>query len=267
MKKFFAGDCRRENIFHLVDPTEFMEMDFEAEVLLALNCLQPDYYCGVFTGAFMLEGQRHVSDLALVHKSFSHWFVVEVELAGHSLPHHVLPQVRCFRYGDPEPTCIASLLRAFDFLNVEQAKGILEHLPRFVAVIANLSDPTWVTALGALDVQLLTVAVYRNENGVTAREIEGKLTATAASLGFAQYSAIHQSLQISRTCGLPVGPIQIIDQFGTPSAWTVREDRNTLWITKDRGPALIAHNSYIQIIRTCEGRICFRPSGVGRLET
>ena len=114
MRKLLTGECHPDNIFQLVDPTTYVEGDFEAEVVKALSCLMPEYRCGVFAGAFVLEGERRVADLALVHKSLSHWFVVEVELAGHSLEHHVLPQVRCFRYGDPEHSCVTSLVRAFE---------------------------------------------------------------------------------------------------------------------------------------------------------
>ena len=53
MKKLVTGECNSDNIFHLVDPTAFVEIDFEAEVVKALTCLQPDYWCGVFAGTFV----------------------------------------------------------------------------------------------------------------------------------------------------------------------------------------------------------------------
>lgn len=262
MKKLLTGECHPDNIFHLVDPTQFLEGDFEAEVVKALNCLMPEYMCGVFAGAFVLEGERRVADLALVHKSLSHWFVVEVELAGHSLDHHVLPQVRCFRYGDPEDTCVTSLVRAFNVLTREQAVSLLNYIPRYVAVVGNLPDQTWTTKLSAVDVQHLTVSVYQDRNGRSAHELEGQLTVRAASLGFARFSAIDNCLRIPKGCGLPVGNIQIVDQFGNLADWTVCEEFGVLWIRKDRGPALLSHDSYVQIIRSFEGRISIRPSSV-----
>ena len=114
-EEVMTGDCIEDNIFQILDPTAFLEIDFEAEVVKALTCLFPDYWCGVFAGTFLLEGERRSADLALIHKSLSHWFVVEVELAGHSLDQHVLPQVRCFRYGEPDQTCASSLLAPLAF--------------------------------------------------------------------------------------------------------------------------------------------------------
>ncbi len=259
MKKLLAGECNQDNIFYLVDPTQFVEADFEAEVVKALTCLQPEYLCGVFAGAFVLEGERRMADLALIHKSLSHWFVVEVELAGHSFEHHVLPQVRCFRYGDPESSCVTSLVRGFTELKQDQAVALLRYVPRYVAVVGNLPDPTWTTALHALDVQHLTVSIYRDRNGRSAHEVDGLLTVRSESLGFARYSAIDNCLRIPKGCGLPVGNVQIVDQFGNLAHWTIRENAGVLWICKDRGPALIEHESYVQIIRSFEGRISIRP--------
>ncbi len=37
MKLLMTGECIEDNIFQLVDPTAFVEIDFEAEVVKALN--------------------------------------------------------------------------------------------------------------------------------------------------------------------------------------------------------------------------------------
>jgi len=173
---------------------------------------------------------------------------------------HVLPQVRCFRYGEPEDSCVTSLTRAFSTITREQAATILHYIPRYVAVISNLPDPEWTKSLRALDVQHLIVSIYRDRNGRSAHEIEGRLVARTECLGFAQFSAIDNCLRIGKICGLPTGNIQIIDQFGNLASWTVRDDSGALWISKDRGSALLEHNSYVQIIRAFDGRIWIKPS-------
>jgi hypothetical protein len=264
MRKLVTGECNDQNVFHLVDPTTFVEVDFEAEVVKAFTCLQPDYWCGIFAGSFVLEGDRRRADLALIHKKLSHWFVVEVELAGHSFEDHVLPQVRCFRYGDPDQSCVTSLVRAFSALSEEQAASLLSHIPRHVAVISNLPNREWHNALRAIDTQYLTVSIYRNHEGRHAHEIEGQLVANKESLGFARYSAVHNCLRISSGCGLGVGQVQIFDQFGIPAVWSIREESGVLWISKEQGPTLLAHESYVQIMRTIGGQVSLRPSSSGR---
>ena len=259
MKKFVAGQCETGNIFTLVDPTSFREIDFEADVARALSCLQPDYRCGVFAGTYVLDGERRTADLALVHRSLSHWFVVEVELVEHSLEHHVLPQVRCFRYGEPESSCISGLASAFS-LDVSQAETLLRYVPMQVAVVANVHNHMWATALRAIDVHLLIVSVFRNEAAATAYQIDGTLSARAFNLGFARYSAVDNCLQISKACDVPRGRVQIVDQFGNPSWWVTREEGAALWISKETGRALLAHESYVQILRDYDGRLSLRPS-------
>lgn len=62
---------------------------------------------------------------------------------------------------------------------------------------------------------------------------------------------------------LSVGNIQVVDQFGNLADWTVSEQAGVLWIRKDRGPALIPHDSLVQTIRSFDGRISVRLSDLG----
>lgn len=260
MKRFIAGKCDPENIFSLVDPTGFSESEFEAEAIKALTCLFPQYICGVFSGTFKLDGDRRKPDLALIHRSLTHWYVVEVEVVGHPLDAHVLPQVRSFRFGEPEESCVTSLARGFDQIDLTRARQIVDHLPRFVAVISNIVLPEWSQALKALDTQLLALSVFQDRKGVRGHEIFGTFLPRKESMGFATYSAIDQSLRIGKNCGLPEGEIQITDQFGQAGAWTVRRQDNVLWISKNHGIPLLNHGSYVQFIRSMDGIISIKPS-------
>ena len=260
MKLFVAGDGASENIYTQVDPTTFSEVQFEAEVHKAFNCLMPNYWCRVFSGAFMHEEECRRADLVMVRRDFAHWYVVEVEIAGHSLDGHVLPQLRCFRFGEPAPSCLASLMSAFPEFEGHQAKALLEHVPRSTLAVTNLHDPTWKTALRALDTDMLTVSVYRDARGQTAYELEGKLSVRRESLGFARFSAMHDSIRMAKAIRLPAGLLQIEDQFGNIGEWTVTEDSDSLWLTKNRGPALLPHDALVQILRSIDGRIQLRSS-------
>lgn len=104
------------------------------------------------------------------------------------------------------------------------------------------------------------VSIYRDRNGRSAHEVDGCLTARAESLGVARYSVIDNCLRIHKGCELVARDNQIVDQFGNLADWTIRENAGVLWICKDRGPALMEQGSYVQIIRSFEGRISIRPS-------
>jgi hypothetical protein len=111
MKVFVKGSCTPENTYTLADPTTFSKGEFESHVLAALRCVYPEYYCIPFRGGFEFDGDTHEADLALIHREFSHWFILEVELVSHSLHSHVVPQVRCFQYGNPLDSCSDHLCR------------------------------------------------------------------------------------------------------------------------------------------------------------
>jgi len=84
----------------------------------------PHYRCIPFRADFSFDNQVKRSDLALVHQSLSHWFVVEIELVSHSLMGHVVPQVRCFRYGEPFSIVREPLVRG-DPRNGLQPRGVV----------------------------------------------------------------------------------------------------------------------------------------------
>lgn len=255
MKTFLAGNCQTENIFQLIDPSQFSEAEFEIEVIKALGCVFPDYFCSRFRGDFSLEGKIRTSDLALIHKDFTHWFVLEVEIFSHSLEGHVLPQVRCFRYGEPLQSCITSLCNGFAGLDRSRAEVLLRYVPRSVAVVVNRYSPKWVDYLNGVDVQMLAVSTFRESKGNTAYEIEGRLHVARESIGFGTYSAIDKSLRLPLSCRVPRGLVQIEDPFGVIGTWVAREYNGALWVTKEIGDPALPHNEYLQLVRTFDGKI------------
>lgn len=255
MKRLVAGACAPRNVFDLVDPTSYSEAEFEVEVAKAISCLFAEYHCGVFSGSFILEEERRVADLALIHRSFSHWFVVEVELAGHSWEHHVMPQLRCFRYGDPETSCITSLMRAFPQISRDRAEYILKFVPRYVAVVANMQATSWLPGLAALEVQHLIASVYKSPDGRVAYEIQGKLVARKEDLGFACFSAQDNCLRMPDKGSIQPGIVMVKDQFGSIAEWRVRAEEGKLWLSKAVGQALIPNGAYVQVIRSWTGEI------------
>lgn len=262
MKTLLTGDCHNENVFQLIDPAEFSEAQFEAETIKALCCLYQDYFCGPFRGSFDLDGETRVADLALIHKSFTHWFVIEVELISHSLDKHVLPQIRCFRFGEASESCITSFCNGFAGLDRNRAESLLRFVPRSIAVVVNRYEREWELSLKALDTQLITLSIFRERSGRTAHEIQGFLHVVRESLGFAQYSSIDRSFRLPISSDIPRGSIQIEDPFGALSAWVVRESNGYLWVTKEVGDPALPHNKHLQVLRAYDGRITLKLPGV-----
>ena len=258
MKVFVGGACDRDNIFTLMDQTAFSESEFESHVVAALNCVYKDYLCIPFRGAFRFEGETHIADLALIHRNLAHWFVIEVELISHSLHGHVVPQVRSFKYGVPQNSCIDSLCKYVPNLSREQAQSFLEFVPRTVAVVANRPDRTWSEVLRAIDSQFIAVSVFERYDGFNAFETEGSLYAPSVSLGFFTYSASTRSFRMDRSCGLSEGVVQIQDPSGNVGLWTVRSSQDALWLTKNVGDPGLEDRGMFQMLKSDIGAITLR---------
>jgi hypothetical protein len=253
MKIFIGGNCASEAIFNLLDPSAFSEADFEAHAVRALVCAYPEYYCIAFRADFSFENQIRRSDLALIHKSLSHWFIVEVELLSHSLMGHVIPQVRCFRYGDPLSSCAGILCNAIPEMDYSRAVAFLQYVPRSVLVVVNRGSAEWKSCFRGLDVQMLTLSVYRRGDGQIAHEIEGGLLVVKENLGFFRYSAIDRSLRLPLTLSDIEDRIQIEDPFGVTGSWIVSRTEEAVWLTKEMGDPGLPHNEMLQILRTANG--------------
>lgn len=255
MKIFIGGDCASETIFNLLDPSAFSEAEFEAHTVKALACAYPEYHCIAFRADFSFENQVRRSDLALVHKSFSHWFIVEVELLSHSLMGHVVPQLRCFRYGDPLSSSANLLCDAIPQMDYSRAVSFLQFVPRSVLVVVNRASTEWRSCFRGLDVQMLTLSVYRRGDGQIAHELDGGLLVVKENLGFFRYSAIDRSLRLPLTFADLEERIQIEDPFGVMGSWIVSRTEEAVWLTKEMGDPGLPHNELLQILRTANGSL------------
>jgi len=253
MKLFIGGDCGGDAAFDLVDPTGFSEAEFETHAVQALVCAFPDYRCIPFRADFSFDNEIRRSDLALIHRSFSHWFIVEVELVSHSLMGHVVPQVRCFRYGDPFASCAELLCEALKEIDYSRAVSFMQYIPRSVLVVVNRYNSDWSVCFRGLDVQMVTVSVYRRRDGTIAHEIDGSLTVAKENLGFFRYSAVDRSIKLPVNFGFAEAAVQVEDPFGASGTWIVSRSEEGLWLTKQTGDPGIPDNEMVQLLRTRSG--------------
>lgn len=259
MTTILIGECSPSNLFDLWDPDAALETEFELIVAKALMCIYPGYHCFPFGGTFKLEDNVSRPDIALVAKDLSHWFVIEVELVSHSLHGHVLPQIRTFRYGEPQSDCISVLAKALS-MNRSQIQTLLLTVPRTVAVIVNKRHRDWEISLQSLQVQMLTVLAFNSPTGVQAVEVDGRLIAQQEHIAFGRYFATDRALRFHHGVQIPNGEIMIDSFDGSGGAWTVTRDSAWAWATKNQGTPDIVDGAFVQIIRAFGGRFSMRRS-------
>jgi len=232
------------------------ETHFEGLVLEAIGRAYPDYICKVFNGSFLHERNIRKPDLCFVHKTFSHWFVVEVELLKHSLNRHVLPQMRVLEYGEPQSDCISILSRELG-VSVQQAATLIHRIPRNTVVITNGYNEKWSASLTGLRCQYLSVSVYGELDGLHALEIHGMLSATHKNLGFGIFYAPTSSLRFHESLSIPLGDIFISASDGSLTKWSGIRYGGYSWISNDNGLNMFDDGQMVQLSSSMSGGFYF----------
>jgi hypothetical protein len=232
----------------LTDPTPIPEDEFERIAISTLQDLYPECFVFPFKPTIKYDGVGWRPDVAIVAKDFSYWFVVEVEIASHSLQKHVLPQVRAFRFGEYSGQACGALARE---LNVSRdiADTLIRYVPRYVAVIANHEDEAWAKALAAENTQLMTIASYSGSGfDRTALFVEGSLVAAQQSLGFGKVMATMQVVTLPAGSFWKDQTYRITDHHGCAN-WSCRLDGTKAWLSKKQGLIQLPDSCWVQFIQ------------------
>ncbi len=96
MDKVFVG----ESEYSAVSNLGMLEDHFEQIIYQHAHQLYPGYYVVPFAPLVESLHGANQPDIALVSRNLDYWYVVEAEMAHHSLNGHVLPQVRTFAHAN-----------------------------------------------------------------------------------------------------------------------------------------------------------------------
>lgn len=265
MKSILIGDSQTGSRFDLFDPDGIAEVELELCVAQSLTRIYPAYECIVFTGKFLLDGRNYRPDLALIARDRSHWVVVEVELLAHSLEHHVLPQVRAFRYGEPRADCVRCLVDA-GVMSISQAETFLRFVPRSVAVVANKRNRDWEIAIAAHGAQMLAVSIFQGPNNSKAIQVDGVLVGGEAHLGFGKVHATDRAVVFGHEVLVSPGEVQIQDLNGALTTWVTAKYGGATWFVKRVGAPDMIDGAYVQLVRNRDGGLAFKSTqAVGQI--
>ena len=142
----------------------YWEAEYERLVLNNAATLYPDYIAVPFKMTVQSDRGASKADLALIAPDYQMWWVVEVELAHHSLANHVLPQVARLAtaaYGEAVAVRLNALAPALELPRLRQMmKGAQ---PRVLVVVNAETD--WEPYLRNWEALLATIEVYRSDTG------------------------------------------------------------------------------------------------------
>ena len=238
------------------------ESDFENLVVAGADSLFPGYHVVPFKIRVESEDGGKVPDFALVDRRYRHWWVVEVEMAHHSLHHHVIPQVEVFargKYGQEHSDYMADRCGALD--RSALADMIKGAQPR-VLVVVNQAVPDWLEPMRRLDGLVAVIEVFRSARNQHILRIDGDHPANdednVVSLcrldsGFLRLLQVDSPAALGVENGEPV----CIRYQGRLTDWFRMDVSDRVWLYPANRNPLSANRDYV-ISREPDGHLSFK---------
>lgn len=141
----------------------FLEGEFERLILSRAGLLFPEFHAVKFTKSIQFEENIRKPDFALIDRDYAFWWVVEVELAHHSLWRHIIPQVSVFARATYGPDDAAYLEQQSAELDGSMLREMMRGEQPQVLVIVNQPKPEWKVPLESYDALLAYAEVFRSD--------------------------------------------------------------------------------------------------------
>jgi len=238
---------------YLIDPCARSESKFQKDVIKVLKNYYPDYYIFPFSPYVRKGVFSSRPDIALVHKSKSHWYLGEIETYGHDLIKHVIPQISCLKNGYITAGREKTLQKELG-ISRKQAEVFIKCIPREVVVVSNFFDLKWKNAIEQCGCSFICVYHYKKPG--YSEEIFlpfGKLKKTQKSICFGHVNAgdnliiFHTKLPNRRS-------INITTHVGT-SKWLLSVEGNKTCLIKQKGIIEFRDKSVVQMVEESSGNI------------
>ncbi len=245
------------------------ESEFEKILEQKATQLFANYHLVPFKTIVVSEDDAKKPDFALIHKSYSGWWVVEVELGHHSLESHVLPQVRTFaraKYGPPEAEylCQQDTALARSRL-IDMFKG---SQPR-VLVIVNAPVDGWADRLRPFGANVVICQVFRSRLNRYVLRLNGEYPSEDDEVVTTCECApmLHRMLVIHAPASLPVGKGERVLLYyeGRASEWQRTDTARQVFLVALRNHNLKLGQQY-EIVRQGDDTLVIRLSGRQKIQ-
>jgi hypothetical protein len=246
--------------FSSVRSNSWLEEDYEELIRQYSGILFPQWVCAPFKADVTGEdGATKRPDLALIDPNYRTWWVVEVELASHSLASHVLPQVEAFRTGSYSGEHASYLNKEMPALDVDRLSQMMLGAPPEVLVIVDRPETGWLPILQAVGVYLSIVEPFRDVANHLLLRVNGhQPEPPAASLSRCSRFAA-RLWKVHSPGALPPATEggYMIDWGGAVSLWKRLDLADGVMLCPDRGDILAGWRSVDLVMR--EDVLAFQP--------
>ena len=257
MRLLFSGEW-----FEPITSESQYESDFESVIMSRAESLFPRYYVVPFRTPVESEEGRKVPDMALLDRNYRFWWVVEVEMAHHSLYGHVIPQVEVFargKYGAEHADYLAKSRFGLDRVRLrDMIKGAQ---PR-VLVLVNRNVPSWIEPIHRLDGLVTVVETFRSGRNQHILRVNGDYPeaeeGNIASLCRLD-NTLPNLLQVDSPASLGAAPgEEVAMEFnGGLTIWSRVDTSDHVWLVPTGRNPLVVNQEYL-ILKDSENRLSLR---------
>jgi hypothetical protein len=243
----------------LRDPSTISEKEFREIVIDAFANVFHEYIIFPFSYDFLYNFKTLRPDIALVKKDLSHWFIGEIEIYGHSLKRHILPQVDCFKYGQISKNAYKAIAKYMS-INSARAKTFIQCIPRQILLVTNYNDREWGLECARRMISLIQIEIFfsqRTKDIVT--QIYGGLYYSSVSLGFGVAFPAEKAVKLSSQIKISEGRKVIYTDRGN-SNWFVKKEKRYTSLIKLNGNHEFSAGAAIQLIQDSNKNLSLVPA-------
>lgn len=238
----------RDEWYENVSSAAYWEAEFEQLIAQDAELLFPEYYLVPFKTDVESEYGTARPDFALIDRRYRGWWIVEVELAHHSLSAHVAPQVQKLAAGSYDSGHADYLAGQLSRLDPAAMRAMMKGAQPRVAVVVNMPRQSWVAELRRFDAIVAVLEVYRSEMNHHVLRLNGEYpTPPPDALSKCRWdSAIRRFLLVESPATLGAqSPWYDIEYEGSTTSWQRVETRDKVWLNPLKANTLPSRDSFI----------------------
>ncbi len=244
-----------------VSPAAIYEADFEELVIQNAARLFPEFHVVRFDLVVESYEATAKADLALIDHEYRGWWVVEVELAIHSLRGHVVPQVRTLANADYGLDSAVYLAKSSATLDLTKLTDMMKGAQPRVLVVVNGPCPGWRDPLAFYDAKLAVVELFRSTGNRTILRLNGYYPEVPRHIVSECYvdPTVRRLLVVESPAALPVSPGQTaeIQLAGAMTKWRRLDIANRVYLDPVGPNPLLVRRRY-RLLKAEDGTLRFR---------
>lgn len=230
----------------ILSRTFYNEGDLENTVLTHLQTIFKDFTVIPFKVRIedQLNSRNKIADLAIIKKDYTEWFIVEVELKGHSFS-HVEEQIESFyngKYTDHHAEYMES--KNTSEFDLSSLKKMVSTYPPKLLVIADKIKPDWENSLEQYNCNICAFQIFLDVDGSDAYRLKGPYPTAftdycLASIKFGVMTAVEllgeRGKDFCTTVGIENGDSVIVEFAGYDAKWKVNYDGSDIFLDCEDG--------------------------------